>query len=215
VAPLRLIDDPEFRTTGLLVVDFETVTPKGYPPEPIEVAIQALRVDDDQLAPAGQWSALMRPPPHAPLTAFDEHQTGITAGMLVGQPDAATVLGRLDRRFDAPPYLLVAHHAPTEAGVFYLYREVCPLLARIDLLDTVRLARLAYPELTSHSLDALISHLGLPWPAHRHRAGADVLTTITVLERLLATGRWSSLRELRRDGLYLAKAAQPFQPGLF
>lgn len=215
MAPQRLIDDAEFRTTCLLVVDFETVTPKGYPPEPIEVAVQALRVSDGQLAPAGQWAALMRPPPHAPLTPFDTDQTGITSAMLAGQPDAPTVLAGLDRRFDAPPYLLVAQHAPTEGGVLYLYREACPFLATVDLLDTVRLARLAYPGLPSHGLDALIGHLGLTRPPERHRAAADVATTVTVLTRILDTGRWSSLRELRRDALYTAKAGRPHQLGLF
>lgn len=32
--------------------------------------------------------------------------------------------------FTAGPYVLIAHHAPAEAGLIYAYREHCPNLAR-------------------------------------------------------------------------------------
>ena len=35
---MKLIDDTEF-----LVIDFETITPKGRPPEPIEVEILRIK----------------------------------------------------------------------------------------------------------------------------------------------------------------------------
>ncbi len=124
-----------------VVIDFEYTTPTGAPFEPIEVAVQALCVRDGRLERATRWEALMRPPQHAELTPFDIGQTGITPDMLAQRPCAGEVLAELDRRFSAGPYVLIAHHAPAEAGLIYAYREHCPHLARIDLIDTVRLAR--------------------------------------------------------------------------
>lgn len=161
----------------------------------------------------------MHPPQHAPLTRFDTEQTGITPAMLAGQPDATTVLAKLDARLDQPPYLLVAHNAPTEAGILYDYRTHCPRLASTDFLDTVRLARHAYPDLPSHRLDVLIHHLGIAWPADRHRAMPDVEVTAEVFRRVLehgaASGRWRTLRQLRSDGGYPAKGGKPEQEALF
>src|SRR5258707_2960253 len=153
----RLTDDEQFRATTFHVIDFETTTPRGYSPEPIEVAVISLRAHDGQLVEGPRFTQLMRPPPHAPVTPFDIDQTGITPAMVADKAPAAEVLGKLDAFIASPDAaLLVAHHAPVEAGVLYAYREHCSGLARTGLLDTVRLARAVYPDLPSHGLDALM-----------------------------------------------------------
>ncbi|MGH3885484.1 MAG: 3'-5' exonuclease [Pseudonocardiaceae bacterium] len=157
----------------------------------------------------------MRPPPHAGLTTFDINQTGITSDMLADQPYAREVLAELDRRFTAGPYLLVAHHAPAEARLLFAYREHCPNLARIDLLDTVRLAKNLYPELPKHGLDNMLRHLQIPSPPARHRAMADVQVTTDLFLRLVTDSDWGDLRQLRRLAGYAAEAAQPEQAALF
>jgi DNA polymerase III subunit epsilon len=219
LAPLTLTNDDEFLATCFVVIDFEATTPTGHRPEPIDVATLALRPQAGRLTETGRFTALMTPPEHAPLTRFDTEQTGITAAMLTGQPDAATVLARLDARLNEPPYLLVAHNAPTEAGILYDYRAACPRLAGTDFVDTVRLARVAYPDLPSHRLDVLIHHLGIAWPADRHRAMPDVEVTAEVFRRIVehgaSTGRWRTLRQLRADGGYAAKGGKPEQEALF
>jgi DNA polymerase III alpha subunit (gram-positive type) len=219
VASDPLTDDPEYRSTCFVVIDFEGTTPAGRRPEPIDVAALALRLRDGRLVETSRFTALMSPPPHAPLTRFDTEQTGITPAMLTGQPDAATVLAALDALLDEPPYLLVAHNAPTEAGILYDYRTHCPRLATTDFLDTVRLARAAYPQLPSHRLDVLIHHLGLSWPADRHRAMPDVESTADVFRRIVkdgtADGRWRTMRQLREAGLFAAKSGKPEQQTLF
>ena len=45
---MKLIDDTEF-----LVIDFETITPKGRPPEPIEVGI--LRIKQNKIICPISW----------------------------------------------------------------------------------------------------------------------------------------------------------------
>jgi DNA polymerase III epsilon subunit-like protein len=209
----RLIN--ALREVTLVVIDFEYTTPAGAAPGPIEVAVQALRARDGQLERTAAFEALMRPPADAPLTAFDTGQTGITEAMLAAQPPAGEVLATLDRRFTAGPYVLVAHHAPAEGRILSAYREHCPNLARIDLIDTVRLARNLYPELPRHGLDDLLRHLRIPTPPNRHRAMADVQLTTDLFIRMASDSSWADLRQLRGLAGYAAEAAQPEQASLF
>jgi DNA polymerase-3 subunit epsilon len=210
-----VMDGEDFRETTFMVIDFEGTTPRGRRPEPIDVAAVHLRWHDGRLREVQRFSALMRPPEHAPVTSFDTEQTGITPRMVAGQPRAAEVLAALDATVTTSPYVLVAHHAPTEAGILFDYREHCPRLASAPFLDTVRLARIVYPALSSHRLDTLLQHLGIPRPRDRHRALPDVEVTVEVFLRILADGRWDTLRQLHAAGGYRAKAAQPRQQELF
>ncbi|MBL7499281.1 3'-5' exonuclease [Frankia sp. CNm7] len=198
------LDDPAFLGHTFVVIDFEALTPKGRPAEPIEVAAVAGSFCTRHWAETGRFSALMRPPDDVAVTPFDVAQTGITATELRAQRPASQVMAALDARLTAPPYRLVAHHAPTEAGLIARQHEHCPRLATTPLLCTVRLARIAYPELRSHSLDTVLHHLGIPLPPNRHRALPDVELTIALFGRLLtdgaATGRWSTLADLDRLG---------------
>lgn len=188
-----------------IVLDFEGTTPTGHPAEPIELGAVLLRLGEGpgglDLTETGRFEALIRPPTHAPVTAFDTRQTGITPAMVTGCPDAATVLGGFDATLTAPPYVTVAHHAPTEAGILRRYAHACPTLASAPMLDTVRLARHALPGLSSYRLDALLVHLDVPIPAGRHRALPDAAATAVVLRRLLAEGasrwRWSTMAHLQ------------------
>lgn len=213
-----LMSDPAFRATTFVVIDFETTTPPGHRPEPIDVAALHLRVQAGGLVETGRFSALMSPPHHAPVTRFDTAQTGITAQMVVKQPSANEVLATLDATLSEPPYLLVAHNAPTEAGIVFDYRDRCPRLAASPFLDTVRLARAAYPELASHTLDMLMRHLNIPQPIDRHRALPDARITAKLFTCMTtdSAGRIGrTLGQLRQTAGYPARAAQPHQDSLF
>jgi DNA polymerase III subunit epsilon len=216
---MSLTSDEEFRATTFVVIDFESTTPAGHRPEPTEVAAIQLRVRDTRLIEIGRFSALMKPPEHAPVTRFDTEQTGITPRMVAHRPPASEVLADLDVGFIQPPYLLVAHNAPTEASILHDYRDHCPQLATTDFLDTVRLARATYPDLPSHRLDVLTAHLQIPHPIDRHRALPDTEVTVRLFTRLLADGarvrRWSTLRQLRQIGGYRARASLHRQEALF
>ncbi|MGW0251132.1 3'-5' exonuclease [Nocardia goodfellowii] len=205
----RLIES--MATTTFAVIDFEYTTPTGAPREPFEVAVQILRVNGDNFDRTGEFQALMKPPSHAALTDFDSGQTGITAAMLTDAPPAAEVLARLDRRFTAGPYLLVAHNAPAEAGILAAYRAHCPILACLAILDTVRMARKLYPDLPKHNLDILTRHLGITQPPDRHRAMADVAITAEAFVRMIADGPWMNLDHLRADTAYIPVAPEPEQ----
>jgi DNA polymerase-3 subunit epsilon len=57
-----LTQDPDFRATTFVVIDFETTTPTGARPEPIDVAALWLHAPDGILARTGRrFQALIRP----------------------------------------------------------------------------------------------------------------------------------------------------------
>ncbi|MFI1060411.1 PolC-type DNA polymerase III [Streptomyces spororaveus] len=213
-------DCPQFREITFVIIDFEGTTPRGYPPQPIEVAALAL-----SFRAAGGWEqtgafeSLMRPPAFAPITPLGTRQTGITAEMLAGAPAAGEALAALDARLTAGPYLLVAHHASIESGMIFRHREACPVLAATDLIDTIQLAKYLLPDLGNYRLDTLLAHYKIPRPADRHRAMADVKVTAEVFGRLIddadATGTFKTLSALKETAGCRAKATDPAQSGLF
>lgn len=195
-----VLTDPDFLAHTFVVIDFEALTPKGRPAEPIEVAAAAISFRTGESVETGRFESLIRPPGDVPVTAFDTAQTGLTTTALHRARPAAAVMAALDARLTAPPYRLVAHHAATEAGLIARQHAHCPKLAATPVLCTVRLARIAYPELSSHALNEVLRFLRIPVPPDRHRAMPDVLVTCKVFERIVAdgaaAGRWSSLRDL-------------------
>lgn len=71
-------------------------------------------------------------------------------------------------------------------------------------MDTVRLARALYRELSTHRLDDLVRHLRIEPPDRHHRAMLDVQATAQVFQHLMAegrhVGRWRTLHDLDRVG---------------
>lgn len=197
--------DPAFLAVTFVVIDFETLTPARRPAEPIEVAAIAGRFD-----PGGQWretgryESLMRPPADIPVTSFDIAMNGLTADVLRRERPAGEVMAELDAWLTGPPYRLVAHSAQTEAAAIGGQRRHCPALAATPLLCTVKLARIAIPDLRSHKLDELLRHLRIPRPPGRHRAMPDAEVTTVVFRQILAAGlaagKWSALGDLDTMG---------------
>ncbi|MFE7509840.1 PolC-type DNA polymerase III [Streptomyces sp. NPDC057540] len=215
-----LTQDPAFRATTFVVIDFETTTPTGYPAQPIEVAALALRFEDGAWTETGRYTSLIQPPEFAPVTPADTAQTGLTAEQLQQAPTTAEALGALDQRLTAgTPYLLVAQHAATEANVLHTQAEHCPTLARTDFLDTIPLAKQLIPNLPNYKLDTLLANFGIPQPMDRHRAPADVDVTAKVFLRLISAAdedpRFASLAALVKTAGRTAKANLPVQAGLF
>lgn len=206
--------DQEFQEIQVAVIDFEALTPAGRPHVPVEVAAVMLACQAGRLVEVDRFTSLMRPPDDVPVTSFDAGQTGLSAAALADAPPAAEVMAALDLKLDANlsaepctsrgarGWRLVAHHAATEANLIAGQRAHCPRLAATSLLDTVAMAKLAYPELDSYRLDDLLWLLKIPSPAGRHRALPDVEATVEVFRRMLgdgaASGRWASLRDLDR-----------------
>lgn len=187
---------------GIIVIDFEALTPAGRALEPIEVAALGLRHADGTWCEQVRFSALIRPPDDVPVTSRCTALTGITAAMLAPERSARHVLGELDRRLAAPPYRLVAHSAATEGSLIRRQAEHCPNLAATALIDTIAMARAVIPGLASYRLDNVIAHYRIPPHPDRHRAMTDVELTAQIFTRLLADGAqagcWHDLPSLER-----------------
>jgi DNA polymerase-3 subunit epsilon len=215
-----LTQDPAFRGTTFVVIDFEATTPTGYPAQPTEVAALALRHEADGWREVGRYTSLIRPPAFAPVTPADTAQTGLTPEQLRQAPTPADALGALDRRFtEDNQYLLVAQHAATEANLIHNQRRHCPALARVDLLDTIPLAKHLIPGLPNYKLDTLLAHYSIKQPPDRHRAPADVNVTAQVFFRLVSAAdedpQLSDLTALVKLAGRTAKCNKPVQDGLF
>lgn len=215
-----LTEDPAFQDTTFVVIDFEATTPAGYPAQPIEVAALALRYTPTGWTESGRSTTLIRPPDFAPVTWANTAQSGLTPDHFTNAPTPAEALGALDQRFaDQRRYLLVAQHAATEANIIHHQRHHCPRLARVDLLDTIPLAKHLIPGLDNYKLDTLLAHFAIPHPADRHRAAADVAVTARVFTHLIdAADRDGALGELAgliKTAGRTAKANRPVQQDLF
>lgn len=207
------LTDPALLATTFVGVDFETLNPAGRRPEPIEVAAIAGKLTaDGTWQEDGRFEQLIRPPDGVTFTSFDTGQTGITAAMIQQAGSADATLAALEELLAHPPYVLVAHNAPYEAGLIHDREPSCPRLARLPLLDTVRLARTAYPDLPRHRLDDVLRHLDMPPPAGRHRAMPDVAATCQIFARIVTDGAradlWSTLADLHRVAGIQPKAVQ-------
>ncbi len=216
---MGLMHDPEYRATTFVVIDFEATTPKGYRPEPIEVAALAVRDPGDGLAQVGAFTEVIQPPAHAPITSRDTAENGLRPADVASARPAGPVLADLDAWLTAPPYLLVAHNAHVEAGLIYDYREHCPGLAAIPLIDTVKLAKATKPGLLSYGLDHLLVQLSIPRPPDRHRAMPDVRATATVFRCLMTcadqSGLYQDMRTLTSAVALAPRATMPRQDTLF
>ncbi|WP_406336315.1 3'-5' exonuclease [Streptomyces zaomyceticus] len=213
----RLADDPAFRDTHFVVIDFEGTTPKGAPPEPIEVAALGLKHEASRgpVHSGFSFQSLIRPPAHAPVSPFGVKQNGITPADVADASPAATVLRALDEELPEHPVLLVAHHAPVEGNIIYAYREACPRLAHTRIVDTRLLAKHVAQDLPAYNLDTLLAHYGIPQPPHRHRAMDDVVVTASLFRALLTkaarTRVNTSLADLVRVSSRRPRAGEPTQ----
>ncbi|MGX1668595.1 3'-5' exonuclease [Streptomyces sp. NPDC055400] len=213
----RLAEDPAFQDTHFVVIDFEGTTPKGAPPEPIEVAALGLKHEPGRgpVRSGFSFQSLIRPPAHAPVLPFGVIQNGITPEDVADASPAVTVLRALDEELPQRPVLLVAHHAPVEGNIIYAYREACPRLAYTRIVDTRLLAKHLAPDLPAYNLDALLAHYGIPQPAHRHRAMDDVGVTASLFRTLLTEAARShvitSLTGLVRVSSRRPRAGAPTQ----
>ncbi|HEC63384.1 MAG TPA: hypothetical protein ENI38_03245, partial [Candidatus Acetothermia bacterium] len=107
---------------------------------------------------------LMRP--SRPVDPQALATSGLSLDELSQAPPPGEVFPQLLARLEGQ--LVVAHNAPFDQAFLRVATEELGLPApRIRWVDILALARLLWPCLSSHSLDALCRELGLPRPGHR------------------------------------------------
>ena len=187
---MKLINDTEF-----LVIDFETITPKGRSPEPIEVGI--LRIKQNKIDNDASVDWLIRPPEGLHLTRFDTAQTGITEQDLINGIDAKRAMKIIDKSCLKKDYVFIAQNAKYEANILSHYTDECKGIAKTPIIDTILLAKQVLPKLSNYKLDTLANTLGIQIPENRHRALADCFLTAEVFLKLL------ELQKEKREITYL------------
>jgi DNA polymerase III subunit epsilon len=181
------IDQMNIEDASFVVLDFETVTPKGRPPEPIELA--AVRIGPSfQVDLQFKVDWFIKPPEGAPITPFDTAQTGIRWEDVRDAPLAATVLQKLDSLLRDKQCVFVAQNARYEAAVISRFSTECPHVAAMSFVDTIALAKYLVPGLPDYKLNTLANHFSVPIPLQRHRALPDVEMTVHIFLRLLEIG---------------------------
>ncbi|HBC84722.1 MAG TPA: hypothetical protein DCZ30_04750 [Clostridiales bacterium] len=175
---MKSIKDSEF-----LVIDFETITPKGRAPEPIEVGI--LRIKQNEIDYSAAVNCLIKPPEGLHVTSFDTKQTGIRDQDLIGKPDAKKVMRKIDNSCSRKDYIFISQNARYEANILSHYTDECKGIAKTPIIDTILLAKYVLPDLHNYKLDTLANSLKIPIPKDRHRALADCLLTAQVFLGLL------------------------------
>jgi DNA polymerase-3 subunit epsilon len=138
---------------SIAFVDLETTgaTPRGD--RVTEIGI--VRVVDGVLAE--EWSTLVNP--ECAIPEEIQGLTGITNAMVRDKPTFAELRREVAGRLEGS--LFVAHNARFDYGFLKneFRRVEMPFTA--DVLCTVRLSRRLFPEVSGHSLDAIISRHGL------------------------------------------------------
>lgn len=175
-----------FSNLEFLVIDFETTTPKGLPPEPIEIGILKLRFSEP-IDFTVTYSSLICRPEYAPITPFDTSQTGIQPRDCLRAPMVGEVLGNAANWCGDGPIAFVAQNARYEASILKRLGSDHNGFKK-PFIDTVNLAKAVSPGMPSYRLDTIASILGLPIPPNRHRAMPDVVLTANVFLKLVDIG---------------------------
>lgn len=204
--------------TDFLVIDFETLTPKGLPPEPIEIGIQ--KIHGLQIEYGASISWLIQPPKGFHVTKLDFQLKGITDQDLIGQQTIDEVLRKVNNTCGKREYVFIAQNAKYEANILSYHTDKYKNIAKTPIMDTILLAKFVMPGLKNYKLDTLAESLNLPIPSDRHRALADCILTAKVFIKLL-----DKLKECNRELVYLSdllhiaeietKYNQPVQLDLF
>lgn len=162
---------------------FDVETTGMSPASDMIVEIAAQRIETD--GTGARFQSLVNPKRSIPPQASRVHR--ITDDMVAGQPGFLTV-GQKFLEFAAGS-TLVAHNARFDLGFLQesLNREGLKLWDG-KTMDTIPLARRAFPELPSYSLPNLRLSLGLgDETTGAHRAAADVEMTVELLRITLNT----------------------------
>mgnify|MGYP003631146470 CR=1 FL=1 len=161
-------------TFNFIALDFETANEKRG--SVIQVGLSKFR--DSELV--ATHAVFVTPPPG--MRYFLPRNTavhGIRPEQIQGAPEWPNLLERIDRV--RGNYPIVAHNASFERTVIERASEaygITPPSWRY--LCTLKLAKLSFPNESSHSLGILSGRLGLPTFAH-HDAGADAEASARLL----------------------------------
>ncbi len=175
----------------ILFLDFETTgSVRGHDNLPWQLG--AIRMLGLEPRPSEAFSLLLRVPETHPFNPYAPGRWASIRERLSAAPTFVQLWPQL------APWLtgraLVAHHAPTERSIL---RHYFPLHPFGPWLDTLTMARCAYPCLESHKLEDLIPELGLGRSLERlapglqpHDAFYDACASAVLFRHILMQPGW-------------------------
>lgn len=182
---------PNGQDTDFVVIDVETSCSRAS--SICQVGIVGFRDGREVFA----WETLLDPRDEFHAANIRIH--GIAAHHVAGQPAFPDVHARIDRHLTGQ--ITVAHSLFDKSALAAACRIHERPIIETQWLDSVRVARRAWPDLENHRLGSLARFLGL---SHRHH---DALSDAR------AAG-WVIVRAIEHTGLSLADwLAPPRQPG--
>lgn len=172
-------------------IDFETTgSVEGYPVEPWQIGVAVWKRGEEPVL----WESLLQVGPRPFHPRAPGRHARIRA-QLEKSPHLKDCLG--DLRTHCMGHPMVAHNVATEQGC--LRREV-PMESFGPWIDTLKLARMAWPALESHTLESLLDTLGLTKQVQQclpdraaHDALYDALGSAVLLDHLLSSPGWSEV----------------------
>lgn len=200
------------REQNYLILDFETTTPKGHSPEPIEVGAMKIK-KGIEIDYSFRYNKLIGLPDGLEVTKYDTAQNGIKTEDIKGKPLPGVILKEFDRYLGKDKYIIIAQNATYEFAIVQRFSSNCPKLASFAFIDTISLAKGIGIRLASFGLSDLASYLDLEIPNGRHRALPDVELTAKVFISLVKkgekSGKLSSVFDLKRLAQIQTKINSP------
>lgn len=175
---------------NLVALDFETTgLVAGYPDEPWQIGLVLVR--GGRMDADCQYSSLLRVGPR-PFNRFAPGRHAELRDQLAVAPPLAQLWPLLRQWLVDRP--LVAHNAATERRIT---RTAFPLHTFGPWIDTLKLARVAYPQHPTHKLEDLVNDLDLAGRVasacpdrESHDALYDAIACGVLLEHLLGLPGW-------------------------
>jgi DNA polymerase-3 subunit epsilon len=182
------------RETTLTVLDFETTgSVPGFDTEPWQVAAVVLK--NGYVDPAQTFQSLVRVDINRPFNAYAPGKHHKLREEIAAAPEVFEVWKQLEGWVSGRP--LVAHNVATEKKFL---QQMAPMHRFGPWIDTLALARQAWPAAPSHTLEDLIAGLQLEARVRElcprgeaHDALYDAVACAVLLEHLIAQPGWEKL----------------------
>jgi len=182
------------RETTLAVLDFETTGDvPGFGNEPWQIG--AVVLENGKIAPDKTFESLIRVDANRPFNAYAPGDHHKRREEIAAAPEVSKVWKQLELWVTGRP--LVAHNAAVEKKFL---RQMAPMHRFGPWIDTLKLARQAWPHAPSHKLEDLIQGLGLIDRVREccasgkpHDALYDAVACAVLLEYLLKQPGWENL----------------------
>jgi len=178
----------------LTVLDFETTgSVPGFDTEPWQIG--AVRLVNGRVDSTQTFESLIRVDANRPFSAYAPGMHHKLRDKIAAAPDVSKVWKKLEGWVTACP--LVAHNAAVEKKFL---RKMAPMHRFGSWVDTLALARKAWPDAPSHKLGDLVAGLGLEARVRElcpnraaHDALYDAIACAVLLEQILTLPGWGEL----------------------